>query len=109
MENAIPLAVVTGASSGIGFQLAKQFVENGYDLLIVAEDAGLVEAAQALRVFGVFHRQQLQRNLAAQFGVERQIDLTHSANPQWGENLITVKTCSGRNWHAKENELHLQI
>jgi len=28
-------AVVTGASSGIGLELSKQFVENGYDVLDV--------------------------------------------------------------------------
>jgi uncharacterized protein len=33
-----PFAVVTGASSGIGFELAKVFAENGFDLLINAED-----------------------------------------------------------------------
>jgi short-subunit dehydrogenase len=33
-----PFAVVTGASSGIGFELAKVFAENGFDLLITAED-----------------------------------------------------------------------
>ena len=41
-----PFAVVTGASSGIGFELAKQFAEHGHDLLITAEDAEL-DAAQA--------------------------------------------------------------
>jgi uncharacterized protein len=40
-----PLAVVTGASSGIGFELAKVFAEEGFDLLITAEDAE-IEAAQ---------------------------------------------------------------
>jgi uncharacterized protein len=33
-----PLAVITGASSGIGFELAKVFAGNGFDLLINAED-----------------------------------------------------------------------
>jgi uncharacterized protein len=48
-----PLAVVTGGSSGIGFELAKQFAQNGYDLVIAAENQGhLVEAAQALSGLG---------------------------------------------------------
>lgn len=48
-----PLAVVTGGSSGIGFELARQFAEHGYDLVIAAENQGhLVEAAQALRGLG---------------------------------------------------------
>ncbi len=33
MTDTKPLAVVTGASSGIGFELAKQFAGNGFDLL----------------------------------------------------------------------------
>lgn len=41
-----PLAVITGGSSGIGFELARQFAENGHDLVIVAEHPGkLAEAA----------------------------------------------------------------
>ena len=43
------LAVVTGASSGIGFELARQFAEHGYDLVIVADDAAVVGAADELR------------------------------------------------------------
>jgi NAD(P)-dependent dehydrogenase (short-subunit alcohol dehydrogenase family) len=41
MDTIKPLAVVTGASSGIGFELAKQFATNDYNLLIAAEDAEL--------------------------------------------------------------------
>jgi uncharacterized protein len=40
------LALVTGASSGIGFELARQFADNGFDLIVNAEDAGLAAAAQ---------------------------------------------------------------
>lgn len=43
-----PLAVVTGASSGIGYELAKQFAGNGFDLLITAEDERLDRAAAVL-------------------------------------------------------------
>lgn len=33
-----PLALVTGASSGIGKELARELVENGYDVVVAAED-----------------------------------------------------------------------
>jgi short-subunit dehydrogenase len=47
-----PLAVVTGASSGIGLELAKQFAEGGFDLLIAAEDEELADAAVELQRSG---------------------------------------------------------
>ena len=40
-----PLALVTDASSGIGRELARQFAEHGYGLILVAEDAELSSAA----------------------------------------------------------------
>jgi uncharacterized protein len=47
-----PLALVTGASSGIGFELAKLFAQNGFDLIVAAEDAELDAAAVELRTAG---------------------------------------------------------
>ena len=48
-DQAKPFAVVTGGSSGIGYELAKQFVQNGYDVLIAANDDGhLAQAARSL-------------------------------------------------------------
>jgi short-subunit dehydrogenase len=46
------LAVVTGASSGIGFELAKVFAGEGFDLLIAAEDAELTTALDELKGSG---------------------------------------------------------
>jgi uncharacterized protein len=43
-----PLAVVTGASSGIGFELAKQFAEHDFDLIVAAEDDAIHAAASEL-------------------------------------------------------------
>jgi short-subunit dehydrogenase len=43
------LAVVTGASSGIGYELAKVFGEDGFDLLIAAEDGELTQAQERLQ------------------------------------------------------------
>ncbi|MDB4915389.1 MAG: short-chain dehydrogenase/reductase [Gemmatimonadetes bacterium] len=46
-------AVITGASSGIGLELAKQFAQHGFDVLITSEDDRLGRAADELRTFGV--------------------------------------------------------
>lgn len=44
-----PLALVTGASSGIGLELAREFVEHDYDVVLAAEDNGVEVAAAGLR------------------------------------------------------------
>jgi len=47
-----PFAVVTGASSGIGYELARQFAEHGFDLLISAKQERIADAEQSLRALG---------------------------------------------------------
>jgi short-subunit dehydrogenase len=47
-----PLALVTGASSGIGYYLAKQCGEDGFDLLIAADDPRINDAARDFRALG---------------------------------------------------------
>lgn len=63
-----PFAVVTGASSGIGYELAKQFAQNDYDLLIVA-DRPLAEAAQGIRSAASVDVQTLEADLSTREGV----------------------------------------
>jgi short-subunit dehydrogenase len=47
-----PLAIVTGASSGIGYELAKQCAGNGFDLVVAADMFEINDAAQVLRAMG---------------------------------------------------------
>ena len=65
-----PFAVVTGASSGIGHELAKQFAQHGFDLLIAAEDAGIDDAGARLRRDGGRPVQAVRVDLATYEGVE---------------------------------------
>jgi short-subunit dehydrogenase len=53
MENtARPLAVVTGASTGIGRELAKRCAEAGFDLVVAADEPAINSAAAELRALG---------------------------------------------------------
>ena len=64
-----PLALVTGASSGIGLELARQFGFNGFDVVIAAEDDELTEAARRVKSSGATV-DAVQVDLATPEGVE---------------------------------------
>ena len=66
-----PLAVVTGASSGIGYELAVQFAEHGYDVVVAAEDAAIERAAGDLRRDGGPEVYPVRVDLATPEGVRR--------------------------------------
>ena len=64
-----PLAVVTGASSGIGYELAKQFAKNGFDLLVTSTGEQIETVAEALQQLGAAVT-TVQADLATYDGVE---------------------------------------
>ena len=76
-------AVVTGASGGIGLELAKCAAKDGYDLLIAA-DRPLEQAAVELRALGA-EVQTLEVDLATREGVDK---------------LVAQAKSSGRNVEA---------
>lgn len=62
------LVVVTGASSGIGLELARRAARDGVDLLLVA-DRDLGEAAKATRTQGAASVETVQADLATRDGL----------------------------------------
>ena len=64
-----PLAVVTGASNGIGYELAKQFAQNGFDLLVTSTGPSINEAAIAFEKLGA-QVETVEADLATYDGVE---------------------------------------
>ena len=65
-----PLALVTGASSGIGLALAEQFVRAGFDVVVTAEDDELTRAATSLPPVGA-QVHPVQVDLRTHEGVEQ--------------------------------------
>jgi short-subunit dehydrogenase len=70
---ALPLAVVTGASTGIGFELAKCCAQHGYGLLIAADEAAIHTAASEIARTGASVG-AVQADLATSEGVSRLYD-----------------------------------
>src|SRR3954468_1985099 len=64
------LAVVTGASTGIGFELARECAKNEFDLVIAANEPELESAADELRREGGT-AEEVQADLAPTEGVDR--------------------------------------
>ena len=65
-----PLAIVTGASTGIGYELAKQCAENGFDLLVAADESRIQQAAQDFQALGAA-TEAVQADLATTEGVDQ--------------------------------------
>lgn len=64
-----PLAIVTGASTGIGYELARCCARNGFDLVVAADETEIQNAADHFRTLGV-EVTAVEADLATIEGVE---------------------------------------
>lgn len=74
LEDIRPLAVITGASSGIGYELARLAAEDGYDLVIAADLPSIAEARDDFEQLGV-RVEAVQVDLATTAGVDELVAL----------------------------------
>src|SRR5215213_981919 len=103
-ENAVrPVALITGASSGIGRELAREFAEHGYDLVIAAEDERIAEAARELSATGA-HVEAERVDLRRYDGVE----LLWKAVQASGRPLAAVAINAGIGTHGPFVETDLR-
>jgi short-subunit dehydrogenase len=77
MSSSRPFAIVTGASTGIGYELARQRANKGYDLLIAADEPRVHEAAQTLKAMGV-EVKAVEADLATVEGVNKLVAAAES-------------------------------
>ena len=68
-----PFAIVTGASTGIGYELARMCARNGFDLLLAADEPEIEDAARQLRGEGV-EATGLEVDLSTLLGVDKLYD-----------------------------------
>lgn len=100
------VALVTGASSGIGFELAKLFARDGYDLVVAADDDGIFTSADELAATGV-QVKPIQVDLRNPDEVER----LYRASTEGGRQLdaVALNAGTGRAGPFVEDEMESDL
>jgi len=84
-------AIVTGASTGIGFELAKCCARNGFDLLIAADEPEIEIAATEVRSLGAS-----VRTVQADLSTTEAVDKLYDASKQIGRPVDALLANAGR-------------
>jgi short-subunit dehydrogenase len=102
------LALITGASSGIGFELAKQFAQDGYDLVVAADDDEIHAAATTLKASGV-DVAPVQVDLRKPKGVEKLYQQATAGGRHLDAAALNAGTGQGGKFVDAPLEAHLNI
>jgi short-subunit dehydrogenase len=103
------LAVVTGASSGIGYELARQFAQNDFDLVIASNSERIENAAESLRAMGA-EVKAVQSDLTTYEGVEELYrSITETGRPMDAVAINAGVGVSGDFARGTELEAELEV
>ena len=87
-----PLAIVTGASAGIGYQLALLCARHGYDLVVASDEDTISATAQDFRQAGAAHVEAVQADLSTTQGN----DALYAATQKVGRPVELLLANAGR-------------
>src|SRR4051794_27131647 len=79
-DNPRPLAIVTGASTGIGYELALVCARNGFDLVVAADEAKIRQSAEDFRKAGAQVVEAVEADLATTEGNDKLYNVARALN-----------------------------
>ena len=110
--SARPLAVITGASSGVGLELARCCVYGGYDAVIAASSPEIHDVALGLRASGAMV-EAVQTHLATRAGVDALLEAVggrqvHALLADAGAQRVIDTDVSGTSYllHTVGSDMH---
>src|SRR4028119_991625 len=107
MSTSRQFAVVTGASNGIGYELAKQFAQNGFDLLVTEHLQDIDGPKQDFEQLGA-NVQTVQADLATMEGVHTLYDAIQASGRPVDAIALNAGVGVGGDF-TRETDLHDEL
>lgn len=104
--NSEKVAIVTGASRGLGFEFAKLFAEHGYNLIITSDSDEIFKARDQLLDFGV-DVEAVRTDLTRSTEVEKLYEVI--ANSDYFFECIVINAGAGLSGRFVENDLQNEL
>lgn len=108
MSNERPFVMITGASSGLGLELAKLFAQDGYDIAVSGSSERIFEAETTIKSYGV-EAYPLQADASTYEGVEAFWQFVKNKNRKLDAAVLNVGVSMGSSFLENDLEEELKL
>ncbi|RKD75146.1 short-subunit dehydrogenase [Sinobaca qinghaiensis] len=108
MADERPFVMITGASSGLGLELAKLFAQDGYDIAISGSSERIFEAETTIKSYGV-QAYPLQADASTYEGVEAFWQFVKNKNKKLDAAVLNVGVSKGGSFLENDLEKELKL